>query len=63
MSPLDSYRNAYKAGYFYGRIDALNGAPYDDRTVLERGQLLSEGNTVECKNIPESTGETGNHPS
>lgn len=48
MSPLEIYREAYRAGYFYGRIDADRGAPYDDRTVLERkgALMLSEGNAV-----------------
>lgn len=36
MSPLEIYRDAYRAGYFYGRIDADRGAPYDDRTPLEK---------------------------
>ncbi|WP_338461590.1 hypothetical protein V5G20_17870 [Brevibacillus borstelensis] len=32
----DDLRYWYEMGYFYGRLDALNGKPYDDRTPLER---------------------------
>ncbi|MEC0167882.1 hypothetical protein [Paenibacillus graminis] len=32
----DHYRAAFEAGYFYGRIDAINALPYDDRTPLAR---------------------------
>ncbi|MEK5395997.1 hypothetical protein [Paenibacillus sp. FSL K6-2859] len=30
------YREAFECGYFYGRIDAINGAEYDDRTPLAK---------------------------
>lgn len=41
MSPLEIYRDAYRAGYFYGRIDADRGAPYDDRTPLEKNSAVT----------------------
>lgn len=33
---VDDYRAAFEAGYFYGRIDAINALPYDDRTPLAK---------------------------
>lgn len=32
----EDYRAAFEAGYFYGRIDAINAQPYDDRTPLQK---------------------------
>ncbi|WP_342439312.1 hypothetical protein NSS79_10575 [Paenibacillus sp. FSL L8-0436] len=32
----EAYRAGYAAGYMYGRIDAINGAAYDDRTPLTK---------------------------
>jgi hypothetical protein len=32
----DDYRAGYTAGYMYGRIDAINALPYDDRTPLAK---------------------------
>ncbi|WP_178944194.1 hypothetical protein [Paenibacillus odorifer] len=32
----EEYRAAYECGYMYGRIDAINAAPYDDRTPLAK---------------------------
>lgn len=32
----DDYRAGYEAGYMYGRIDAINAEPYDDRTPLAK---------------------------
>ncbi|MNC23467.1 hypothetical protein D3C75_714960 [compost metagenome] len=31
-----AYRAGYEAGYIYGRIDAINALPYDDRTPLAK---------------------------
>lgn len=33
---VDDYRAAFESGYFYGRIDAINAVPYDDRTPLAK---------------------------
>lgn len=41
---VDNYRAAFEAGYFYGRIDAINGAEYDDRTPLAKREE-TEGDT------------------
>lgn len=32
----EDYRAGYEAGYMYGRIDAINSVPYDDRTTLAK---------------------------
>lgn len=32
----DEYREIYAMGYMYGRIDAIQGADYDDRTPLAK---------------------------
>lgn len=32
----EAYRKGFETGYFYGRIDEMNDAPYDDRIVSER---------------------------
>ncbi|WP_155986542.1 MULTISPECIES: hypothetical protein [Paenibacillus] len=32
----EEYRAAFESGYFYGRIDAINALPYDDRTPLAK---------------------------
>jgi hypothetical protein len=32
----EEYRAGYEAGYMYGRIDAINAVPYDDRTPLAK---------------------------
>lgn len=53
MSPLEIFREAYRAGYFYGRIDADRGAPYDDRTPLEKNAVQNENNSA-------GLSETGN---
>lgn len=36
MLDAQEYRAAFECGYFYGRIDAINALPYDDRTPLAR---------------------------
>lgn len=33
---VDDYRAAFESGYMYGRIDAIQGAEYDDRTPLAK---------------------------
>lgn len=32
----EEYREVYAMGYMYGRIDAINAVPYDDRTPLTK---------------------------
>lgn len=32
----EEWRKGYEAGYAYGRIDALGGRAYDDRTPLQK---------------------------
>lgn len=36
MLDAQEYRKAFECGYFYGRIDAINAVPYDDRTPLAK---------------------------
>lgn len=36
MLDAQEYRKAFEAGYMYGRIDAIQGADYDDRTPLQK---------------------------
>ncbi|WP_419884851.1 hypothetical protein [Paenibacillus sp. B-A-8] len=43
---VDDYRAGYTAGYMYGRIDAINALPYDDRTPLAK----REGTEVTADN-------------
>jgi hypothetical protein len=38
----DEYRAGYEAGYMYGRIDAINAQPYDDRTPLAKRENTEE---------------------
>lgn len=33
---FDPYKLGYELGYAQGRMDALNGRPYDNRTVTEK---------------------------
>ncbi|MNY59006.1 hypothetical protein D3C86_1954070 [compost metagenome] len=32
----EDWKAAYECGYMYGRIDAIQGAEYDDRTPLAK---------------------------
>lgn len=44
---VDDYRAAFESGYFYGRIDAINAVPYDDRTPLakrENTEVIADDN-------------------
>lgn len=38
----DEYREVYAMGYMYGRIDAINAVPYDDRTPLAKREDAEE---------------------
>lgn len=43
MNIAEEYRKAFEAGYFYGRMDALKGREYDDRTPLDRKKAEEDG--------------------
>ncbi|MNW51847.1 hypothetical protein D3C74_293430 [compost metagenome] len=55
MNAYEEWRKGFEAGYFYGRIDAVNGREYDGRTPKERYEaekaalVLSDGDAVTCK--------------
>jgi hypothetical protein len=49
----EEYREVYAIGYFYGRIDAINALPYDDRTPLAKRE-----NTEVTADDSESRSET-----
>lgn len=36
LSRAEAYKAGWRAGYYYGRLAQMNGAPYDERTLVER---------------------------
>lgn len=54
----EDYRAAFEAGYFYGRIDAINAAAYDDRTPLakrENTEVIADDSESQLQRIKRST--------
>jgi len=42
LNIAEEWRKGYKAGYVNGRIDALDGREYDDRTPLQKRKDTEE---------------------
>lgn len=65
MNAHEEWRKGFEAGYFYGRIDAVNGREYDGRTPKERyeavnsASLLSDGDAVKYEKEAGTDGKGG----
>ncbi|WP_427050399.1 hypothetical protein [Paenibacillus sp. TC-CSREp1] len=45
----EEWRKGYEAGYVSGRIDALDGREYDDRTPLQKRKDSGEVDADDCE--------------
>jgi hypothetical protein len=55
--PAD-YSYWFRMGYMYGRADALDGRPYDDRLPSERGADIEADRLTDSQRQPSETSTT-----